>query len=150
MYIYSPIESVNEQSVYLLNPVKNRILKNSFFIKLLFSNENVTINGIYIDVELIDSKIETMFSKHRCYFLVEKNKAFIEKCKNIENMILKKYKTSKSKSLVIYNQLLKGYIMLSNCYPICKNNFILKISGIWESETEYGLSFKFININRQL
>ena len=34
MYIYSPIESVNEQSVYLLNPVKNRILKNSYFIKV--------------------------------------------------------------------------------------------------------------------
>ena len=73
MYIYSPIESVNEQSVYLLNPVKNRILKNSYFIKLLFSNENLTINGIYIDIVIVDSKIETTFNKHRCYFSIEKN-----------------------------------------------------------------------------
>ena len=83
-------------------------------------------------------------------FSVEKNMNIIERCKFIENMILKKYKTKKTKSFVINNQLTKGYIMLSNCYPICKNNFILKISGIWETETEYGLSFKFININRQL
>ena len=150
MYIYSPIESVNEQSVYLLNPVKNRILKNSYFIKLLFSNENLTINGIYIDIVIVDSKIETTFNKHRCYFSIEKNINIIEKCKSIENMILKKYKTKKTKTYVISNQLTKGFIMLSNCYPICKNNFILKISGIWETETEYGLSFKFININRQL
>ena len=29
----------------------------------------------------------------------------------------------------------------------CANSFILKISGIWESENEYGLTFKFIEIN---
>ena len=58
--------------VYLLNPVKNRILKNSYFIKLLFSNENITINGIYIDIGLMDSKIETTFNKYRCYFFCRK------------------------------------------------------------------------------
>ena len=150
MYIYSPIESVTENSLYLLNPVKNRIIKNSYFIKLIFSNENLTINGIYIDIEINNSRIETMFNKYKCFFSVEKNKKLIDKCKLIEEMILKKYRTNKTKVSLISNQLTKGCIILSNCYPICKNNFILKISGIWESETEYGLSYKFININRQL
>ena len=150
MYIYSPIENINENSIYLLNPVKNRIIKNSCFIKLIISNENLTVNGIYIEIVVIDPKIETMFNKHRCYFSFEKNKNIIEKCKTIEDMILKKYKTKKKKVYLINNQLSKGCIILSNCYPICKNNFILKISGIWESETEYGLSYKFITINRLL
>ncbi len=150
MYIYSPIESVTENSLYLLNPVKNRIIKNSYFIKLIFSNENLTINGIYIDIEINNSRIETMFNKYKCFFSIEKNKKLIDKCKLIEEMILKKYRTNKTKVSLISNQLTKGCIILSNCYPICKNNFILKISGIWESETEYGLSYKFININRQL
>ena len=91
-----------------------------------------------------------MFNKYKCFFSVEKNKKLIDKCKLIEEMILKKYRTNKTKVSLISNQLTKGCIILSNCYPICKNNFILKISGIWESETEYGLSYKFININRQL
>ena len=68
MYIYSPIENINDSSIYLLNPVKNRIIKNSFFIKLIISNENLTFNGIYIEILLIDSKVETMFNKYRCYF----------------------------------------------------------------------------------
>ena len=150
MYIYSPIENINDSSIYLLNPVKNRIIKNSFFIKLIISNENLTFNGIYIEILLIDSKVETMFNKYRCYFSLEKNINIIEKCKNIEDMILKKYKCNKKKIYLINNQLLKGCIILSNCYTICKNNFILKISGIWETETEYGLSYKFISINRLL
>ena len=114
MYIYSPIESINEQSVYLLNPVKNRILKNSFFIKLLFSNENLTINGIYIDIGIIDSKIETTFNKHRCYFSVEKNINIIEKCKSVENMILKKYKTKKQRHLLLVINYQRGVL----CYLI--------------------------------
>ena len=150
MYIYSPIGNINENSVYLLNPVKNRILKNSYFVKLLFSNENLTMNGIYIDIQITEPRIENAFNKYRCFFSLAKNKILIEKCKNIENMILKKYNTNKTKNSVIYNQLMKGCIILSNCYPICKDNFILKISGIWETETEYGLSFKFINVNRLL
>ena len=90
MYIYSHIGNITENSVYLLNSVKNRILKNSYFIKLLFSNEILTINGIYIDIEIIDPRIETTFNKHRCHYSVAKNKTLIDKCKDIENMILKK------------------------------------------------------------
>ena len=141
---------ITENSIYLLNPVKNRILKNSYFVKILFSNENITINGIYIDIQINEPKIESMFNKHRCQFPTIKNKELIDKCKDIENMILKKYNLNKTKNFLIYNQLMKGVFMLSNCYPICKSNYILKISGIWENETDYGLSFKFININRQL
>ena len=39
-----------------------------------------------------------------------------------------------------------GYIkhLIDNKYANC---FILKISGIWESENEYGFTFKFIEIN---
>jgi len=148
--MYNKLEAVSDQSIYLLNPVKNRILKNGYFIKLLHSTENLNMNGIYMEININDPRIENSYNKHKCLFSVDKNTILIEKCKEIENMILKKYKCSKIKKNNIYNQLSNGVILLSYYYPIHKNTYLLKISGIWETELEYGLSFKFININRRL
>ena len=61
---------------------------------------------------------------------------------------MKKYNTNKLPSNKIYEQIKSGYIKLfsdignkTNC------SFILKISGIWETQTNYGLTYKFVKIN---
>ena len=53
----------------------------------------------------------------------------------------------------LYEQLQSGIIKLFfennkiNNYNINTNKLILKISGIWETDTNYGLTFKFTNVN---
>jgi hypothetical protein len=47
----------------------------------------------------------------------------------------------------ITDQLSNGFLKIFNeaeCKS--KNEFILKIYGIWENECEYGLTYKFINV----
>ena len=48
----------------------------------------------------------------------------------------------------IFEQLVNGNIKISNDIGNRSNcNLILKISGIWETQDRYGLTFKFIKIN---
>jgi hypothetical protein len=49
----------------------------------------------------------------------------------------------------IYDQLKNGNIKIfSDVNPkTYMNTFLLKISGIWETETQYGVTYKFSKIN---
>ena len=55
--------------------------------------------------------------------------------------------TDDSPQAIIYDQLRSGFIKIcGEQRNFIINNFILKISGIWESEYEFGLTYKFIDI----
>jgi hypothetical protein len=77
---------------------------------------------------------------------VAKNKKIIDSIKTIEESLLKKYEIAeKTPQLKIYEQLQNGNIKLfcdiGNRPAV---TFILKISGIWETQFNYGLTYKFL------
>ena len=47
----------------------------------------------------------------------------------------------------IWEQLINENIKLFSDIPFknIENQFILKVSGVWESDTEYGIIYKFMN-----
>ena len=73
---------------------------------------------------------------------------------NIENEILDKflvtneYLKNKEKTHELNNLLYKQNFKLytNNIDNHLKNEFILKISGFWETQKKYGLTYKFIDI----
>ena len=74
---------------------------------------------------------------------------------NTKNCIIK----NKKPFTKLKDQINQGYLKNTNCiYVENKNdiinnmeeNFILKISGIWESELEYGLTYKIIDTQDSL
>jgi hypothetical protein len=72
----------------------------------------------------------------------------IDSLKIIEENILKKIEIkNKIPQLKIYEQLKNGNIKLFNEVNKLSCSFILKISGIWETHNNYGLTYKFIKIN---
>ena len=64
----------------------------------------------------------------------------------IENGLLKKSGIlGKIPQYKIYEQLKNSNIkVFSDSFDKIGNTFLLKIAGIWETETEYGLTYKFI------
>ena len=72
----------------------------------------------------------------------------IDKLRVIEDGILKKINIpDKIPQYKLYDQLKNGNIkVFSETYDKINNNFLLKIAGIWETEYEYGLTYKFINL----
>ena len=149
MNIVKTIEQYDENNIYFCEPIKNNIMNEGSFIRILYSTNKFVMNGIYIYVNLNDISIEKFYNKYKCNFNASFNKDLINKLKIIEENILKKLTISnKTPQYKIYDQLKIGYIKV-----FCENNFkfnsqfILKISGIWETSLNYGLTYKFIKIN---
>jgi hypothetical protein len=158
----------NIENLYFMEPVVNTIMDNSMFIKILYSNKFVTLNGLYLTMAINITNNELYFKKIKYTYDVTTihNNTILNKIYNIESSILDKYISSKPKSKkhIIYDTLKTGIIKIFPNQPNIHNHstnlpntittpnqsinqklldgFILKISGIWENETEYGVTYK--------
>ena len=141
----------NKQNIVIGEKVTNNIMKNSHFYRLNYSANEYTMNGIYIYFELVNVKCELHFNKLRCGFNKEKNKEIINKIKIIEKKILNSFINNKNKKQIthISDQFDNGNLKIFND-KVLQNKFILKISGYWSNEYEYGLTYKFFAVNQQL
>lgn len=149
MNIAKRIDQYDNNSVILCDPIKNNIMTEGNFIRILYSTPNFTLNGIYLFITLNNITCEKYFSKFRCFFNILLHKDLLDNLQIIEESILNKYlSTDKTPQYKIYEQIKNGNIKMFNDIgnkSIC--SFILKISGIWETQNNYGLTYKFIKVN---
>tara|TARA_B100000035_G_scaffold312078_1_gene322827 strand:- start:15383 stop:15874 length:492 start_codon:yes stop_codon:yes gene_type:complete len=151
------LEDFDYKHVILCEAIKNSIILYNNFYKLLYSNEFVTFNGIFILFNLNYNYI----IKDKIFFDVSKNYNIIDKLNNIEYNILDILSIKKEKQLKLKEFLKNGIIKFSNCdydeidedfIKLKKinqdniENFILKLSGIWENKDYIGITFKVINV----
>ena len=99
--------------------------------------------GLYIKIDLQDIRYETYYNKMKCTFSLIKNNDLIEQIKNLEINIINKFIISKTPQYSLYDQLKNGNIKIYNLKNL-NNIFLLRISGIWENDTHYGLTYKII------
>jgi hypothetical protein len=147
MYLIKTIEQYDPNYIFLCDPIKNNIMVDGQFIRILYSTDTMVINGIYLLIQLNDVTCEKYYNKYKCNFSIVKHKELVERLRTIEEDILRKYHTSKIPSYKIYDQIKYGFIKLfddvqNTSHP---QTFILKISGIWETSLHYGLTYKFCN-----
>lgn len=149
MNIVKRIDQYNDNNLFFCDPIKNNVINEGNFIRILYSTPYFTLNGIFLLLNLNDIICEKYYLKYRCTFNVSMHKDIIEHLKIIEEDILKKYDIKdKIIQFKIHEQLINGNIKVFT--DIGKKNsasFILKISGIWETQYNYGLTYKFITIN---
>jgi hypothetical protein len=148
MNIVKHLEQYKEDHVYFLEPIKNNIMNNGKFIRIVYSTPLFTLNGIYISFNIINTSIDKYYNKYKCSFDTTQYKEFIDKLKIFEEGLIKKIGIiDKIPQYKIYEQFKNGYIkVFSNTSDKIGNNFLLKIAGIWETATEYGLTYKFLII----
>jgi hypothetical protein len=148
MNLVKTINQYDDKSLFFCEPIKNNIMNDGNFIRIIYSTHNIVLNGIYLLVDLCDITCEKYYNKYKCCFNIINHKDIIDKLKIIEEEILKKYKTNKIPSYKIYEQIKFGYIKIFSDVGNNKNcSFILKISGIWETQQNYGLTYKFVKVN---
>ena len=190
MYVNKNInicESLNkyeEKCIYFCDSIKNNIINDGNFIRILYSKSFVLLNGIYLYFSLNIQSVEKYYNKLKCNFNITYQSEIIEKIKTIEENILKKINLNKIPQYKLFEQFKNGNIKIFNDFdqrrnqmgfccndsfldhanpnpnpnPSMKTNkemmewcgqtdFVLKISGIWENELYYGLTFKFIKPN---
>ena len=146
MNIVKNIEQYNEDYVYFCEPIKNNIMNNGQFIRIIYSAPLFALNGIYLYLYIDPIAIEKYYNKYKYMFDIALHKHIIEHIRVIEETILDKIRIkNKMPQCKIYEQLKQGNIKIfSNNIEKKNNAIVLKIAGIWETNNEYGLTYKFI------
>jgi len=149
MNIVKNIEQYDENSIFFCEPIKNNVMTEGNFIRIIYSTRNVSFNGVYLLITLNDITCEKYYSKYKCSFNINTHKDIINSIKNIEEDLLKKYHFfNKVPQYKIFEQLKNGnFKIFTDVGNKTTSSFILKISGIWETQTNYGLTYKFIKVN---
>lgn len=144
MILILDIKDVNINNIFFYKSVKNNILTNGYFTKVLYCDQCITMNGLYIKIDIKDLVVEKNYNKYKCIYPVYKN-SWINKIKEIEqNIIDKFYLSNKVPQYSIYDQLIKGQFLLYNIKD--SSSILLRISGIWEDNDNYGLTYKMFSL----
>ena len=136
------LDNFDKKNIFIMQPIKNNLINQGLFHKLLYSNNLFTSNGIYIKLDFNNSK----YLNGRLVYDICNNVETINKINEIENYILEKISVKKKLYHKIYDQFKCGNIKTNNNI----NSIILKISGIWENDNAIGISYKIITINNIL
>jgi|TARA_Y100000287_G_C14125656_1_gene307185 hypothetical protein len=157
MYLTIPANDFEINNVIISDKSKNNVIENSFFYRMYYSNDLVSMNGIYIKFNLYDLEIEEYYNKIKCNFsrYDDRNKFLIRQLTTIEHEILKNYiQLTQNPVYTIREQLMNYYIKLFHkennrlIGKLSSVSVILKISGLWLTNKEHGLTFRFIIVDK--
>lgn len=148
------IPLINPGCLYFSEPVQNALMSDSYFIRIIYSDNDVSLVGLMIPMYFNSITVLKSFNKSIIMYDLHSHRDMILKISELEISILERYnhflkmykKYQKSPVYNLTTQLKSCTVKLFD--DIDKNldecNLVLKISGIWESEKEIGITFKFI------
>lgn len=145
MNLILPLSHYNINYIYYGEKMKNTIIYNSFFIKIFYSTNDIILNGLFLNIDLKNKNIYKENGKNKISFNIKENIEIVSKIELIEKAILHKINIiNKTPRLSIYEQFKNGSLKLNYSNDNYSNDVkcILKLSGIWENDNEYGISFK--------
>ena len=145
MNVVLNINAINKNNIFFYESVKNTVISNSNFIRIIYSNKEIIMNGIYIKFD-IDKQILQNNNNNNS------NNNIFNQLEELEIYILNKYKNNKvnnNKNNNICYKIKEQILYLINKINNCNNDrviftYILKISGLWETDNHIGLTYKFI------
>ena len=154
MFLIIQPRDYNKNFLMLSDKTKNNIMNDGYFYRLYYSDEYGTSKGLFLGFELQQVKIEKYFNKLKCEFDTTYNANIIGFIKAMEKSILDimPEKSGKHPTYRIEEQLQNGFIKIFyNTHQKLPTKYssvklLLKISGIWNSAKEYGVTFRFFFI----
>lgn len=155
MNLFININNIQIENVFFLETKKNIII-NGNFTKIAYYDPLVSMNGLYIYFPI---QIDKNTNKYQLSFDINNpdNIDLITNIIDFENKILQYFRKTYSipyskKIFSIFRKLNSGKLKLYKDYQTENNKkkennkhiVILKISGIWENENEFGITCKFL------
>lgn len=138
MNIALSAKDITIDDIFFLDPIKNIIINNSKFIRIIYSNNLLTLNGIYLICN-IDNKDKN--NNHGLLLYIQ----------GLEDNILNKFSKEKIKNYKIREYFNNNFINTDYTKDQEKyTKYILKISGIWDASNNIGLTFKFLKLDNIL
>ncbi len=161
MNIVIPIEQFNINNVFYQKAIKNTVMTDSNFIRIIYSDDICTYNGISLEFNLPITHIDKSFNKFKCYFDKQESEIVNYIC-NLENEIINNCNCNKQPMLRISEQFKNGAFKVLNMNNTNNTNntnmnnnsnykkFIIKISGLWTNDADYGLTYKFLECGNNI
>lgn len=148
MNLSQSIDQYNPNYVYFGEAITNNIMNDGKFIRIIYSTPLCILNGIYININININYVEKYYNKFKCVFDTNYYKNIVDKLRIIEECLLTKVNINGKRPQYKMNEHLKtGNIkVFTDTLDNISNSFLLKIAGIWETEFEYGITYKFITI----
>lgn len=171
------LENIDYNNIIICDPIKNSIIDYSSFYKIIYSNSYISYNGLFTIFKVNNvtiNKDKVFFNNNND----DENNIVFNKLKHIEEHITKLSSKSKIKKInyklrdFLNNNYFKfvnnddmnkfnnfnnfnNLKLLSNYNSSVVSNsdyhyFILKISGLWETRENIGMTFKIVKINNYL
>lgn len=142
MNIAYHLNNYKMDNVFLLDTKKNMLMTGKF-TKVLYSNDFLNTVGLYFLIHLEGNYVSNSL------FKIDKIKD-LDILYKIEEDILtfykKKFDVTKSFNYTLKDTLLNNVLKLYKTSDY-GDRTILKISGIWENDTNIGITFKFSKVN---
>ena len=124
MNIYYSLSTIDYNKIYFNKPITNKFSNYNLFYKINYNIHSFTLNSVLI-------------------MLTEINEKVIEDLQQFELFILNKLNCFIKKDLCVSN--------FKTIYKYKSEKVYIRISGIWESDTQLGLTTKFdvLTVNRK-
>lgn len=149
MNIVLNMDDIYTRNIFIGNNIRNNIINNGSFYKIKYSNSDIILNNLMILLNISDRSFMQNYNRYRCMFK-NKNKDnvdIIDKISALEKKILSMFECNKYPNYNIGSALQSGVFNVGY-YPRNDETMCLKISGIWENEDEYGLTYKFVIMSK--
>jgi hypothetical protein len=143
-----PFTEVNLNNLQFAAPVKNTFSSLNVFARVLYSTPLFTVKGLFVRLGIHYDYCVKIFDNYRCFLRVTGENE--KRIHAFEEGLLHRY-TLKNKKPVykLAEQLKLGSINVVSEKVLHKNEMqtgaelVLKIYGVWENDTEYGLTYTF-------
>lgn len=156
-----PIQKFNSAYVYFCEPIRNNVMNEGNFLRLLYTTPTFTLNGILIQLPFkvgVDFVLEQSNHNHNFSYCVGLHPFVsnqLDDIQRLEEQLLQLASLLFSSKIPHYRIIsqLKGTspIKVLHEKPPCHEEnvttepvLLLKISGVWETTTMYGLTYKFV------
>lgn len=140
------IEDCNIDNFHFLESKSNLIMEG-VFTKLIYALPIFTINSIYIDFPVKQNGVSL---KNSIIFDPIHDRNLFIVYRKLETDLLQNYAEThcinKKPNYSMSNMFSYGKCKFFNAESVC--SFLMKVSGIWESETEYGVTYKIVDATK--
>jgi len=160
-----------KQNIHFLDKKRN-IIMDGEFTKIIFSDEFITVNGFYVlcKMQFHMSSDKNVLNKNTLYFQpyhslnIPLLKIYSELEKQILDYYKERYGSVKTPVYSLHNQLYSGNVRIYKSFNAAPDTsppspppgfsaipkqYAIKLSGIWETDRNIGITYKFLEIKRK-
>lgn len=132
------IDNIDIKDVAFYKPIQNKIAHYKNFYKILYNIEMFTLNTLIIQVDVRELQVVKENNIYKVSFVIDP--VFLEKLKLFETKLLDNFNHITNKKIMYSFNKFINKLIYNTTNP--NTNIVLRISGIWESDTQIGITNK--------